>query len=388
MHAYLVGVLEGASDSAPVTSKPSRPDVTQVVRRAPETKSKSEGSSLLNPRTELAAFAVATAGLVYFVNHFQGRSLLSANGAQGQSSFMQGFVLSSAIFGVIGLASARYLSNQTSFDESFESHPAHIPSASPARSAFHPVGTLAPSEYRKFKLHHKEELSTGIFRFVFALPFEHSVLGLPTGQHVAISGTIDGHTVVRSYTPVSNNRDLGRLELLIRVYPEGKMGNYLKALEIGDHADIRGPKGAMRYRKGMSRAIGMVGGGTGITPLFQLVRAICEDPTDETHVSLVYCNRSEKDILLRERLDNFAKASNGRFEVSYVLAHPTSDWKGRKGYVTKEMLQESMPKVADDTKILLCGPPSMVNATKDHLISLGFGAPGAVSKMADQIFCF
>ncbi|ERF70802.1 hypothetical protein EPUS_08989 [Endocarpon pusillum Z07020] len=230
--------------------------------------------------------------------------------------------MASATLGAIGLASARYLSKNDSFGQGFQSYPAHIQDASPGRSIFRPAGALAPTEYRRFKLRHEEELSAGIFRFVFALPTKHAILGLPTGQHVAIAGTVDDHTVVRSYTPISNNRDLGRLELLIRVYPDGHMGIYLKGLDIGDEADIRGPKGAMRYRKGMSRAIGMVGGGTGITPLFQLVRAICEDPTDGTRVSLVYCNRSEKDILLREKLDRFAKKSNGSFEVYYVLDHP------------------------------------------------------------------
>lgn len=178
-----------------------------------------------------------------------------------------------------------------------------------------PTGAIAPSTYRKFALREKTELSQGIYRFVFDLPTSASVLGLPIGQHVAIRGSVEDTSVTRSYTPVSNNRDLGRLELLIRIYPDGQLGQYLKALQPGDKVDIRGPKGAMRYRKGMSKELGMVGGGTGITPLFQLIRAICEDKTDTTKISLVYANRSEADIMLRDRLDTFAEASNGQFTV-------------------------------------------------------------------------
>lgn len=144
----------------------------------------------------------------------------------------------------------------------------------------------------------------------------------------------------------------------------------------------------MRYRKGMVKHLGMVGGGTGITPLFQVVRAICEDPTDKTTVSLIYGNRSEQDIMLRETLDRFAKENPDQFKVHYVLDHPPEGWTGGKGYVDKNLLQEKMPAVSDDTKILLCGPPGMVNATKNNLGELGFKLPGAVSKMEDQIFCF
>jgi cytochrome-b5 reductase len=144
----------------------------------------------------------------------------------------------------------------------------------------------------------------------------------------------------------------------------------------------------MRYRKGMSKHLGMVGGGTGITPLFQLIRAICEDKTDDTTISLIYANRSEQDIMLRKQLDNFAKTVSNRFKVYYVLDHPSEGWTGGKGQVTKELLAEKMPQPSNDTKILLCGPPPMVNAMKKNLGALGFQEPGAVSKISDQIFCF
>lgn len=211
---------------------------------------------------------------------------------------------------------------------------------------------------------------------------------MPIGQHVAIRGDVGDHTVTRSYTPISSNRDLGRLELLIRVYPDGQLGNYLKNLKIGEEADIRGPKGAMRYRKGMSKHIGMVGGGTGITPLFQIIRAICEDKTDNTRVTLVYGNRSEGDIMMREQLDRYAKNAGDKFKVYYTLDQPSGSWEGGRGHVTKDLLEEHMPKPSRDSKVLLCGPPSMVNAVKNNLVEIGFEAPGAVSKKEDQIFCF
>lgn len=79
---------------------------------------------------------------------------------------------------------------------------------------------------------------------MFALPAKTTILGLPIGQHVAIRGYFDDesghHTVTRSYTPVSNNKDLGRLELVIKLYPDGQLtGKYLTGLKIGDEVCVQ-----------------------------------------------------------------------------------------------------------------------------------------------------
>ncbi|KAK9254849.1 hypothetical protein V1507DRAFT_496857 [Lipomyces tetrasporus] len=381
---YLVGVVEGASPERGGARTTSSPQLTHViVRRHELEQSAPQTKRLLSLQTELAAFAVGTAGLTYFINscHLLPSLTISgfhATGSQeAHAGFTQGFFTASAALGIVGLAGLRYLSN-ASKTRSFSSYAPHLQSASPAGATFKPAGVLNPSD----------ELSDGIYRFVFDLPTKYSVLGLPIGQHVAMKAMIDDHTVVRSYTPVSNNRDLGRLELLIRVYSKGLMGNYLKNLKIGETADIRGPKGAMKYRRSMCKEIGMIGGGTGITPLYQLIRAICEDPKDNTKISVIYGNRSESDIMLRGKLDHYARVKPHKFKIYYTLDQPGPEWTGGKGHVTKDLLKAKMPQVSPDAKILLCGPPGMVNAMKNNLVELGFEAPGGVSRMSDQIFCF
>ena len=41
-------------------------------------------------------------------------------------------------------------------------------------------------------------------------------------------------------------------------------------LSIGDTVNVRGPKGQFNYTPNMCRAIGMIAGGTGITPMLQV----------------------------------------------------------------------------------------------------------------------
>ncbi|KAJ9636499.1 hypothetical protein H2204_005332 [Knufia peltigerae] len=395
MHKFLVGVIEGAStDGGPgggsKTGSRSEAARSVVVRRHQGSQGKEAAAPSAQSRAELAAVAAGSAGLTVMVNSY----ILPFLNTHGffpavhipHGAFTHGFLTATASLAVAAAAGATWLS-RASKEKSFSSYAAHLSTADPS-GPFQPKGCLKQSAYQQFRLRHKEELSDGIWRFVFDLPTKYSILGLPIGQHVAIKTTVDEHSVVRSYTPVSNNRDLGRLELLVRVYPQGLMGNCLKSLDIGQTASIRGPKGAMRYRRGMIKEIGMVGGGTGITPLFQLIRAICEDKKDSTRVSLVYGNRSETDIMLRDKLDAYARDCPDQFRLLYLLDAPSPSWTGGKGHVTKDVLKEYMPKPSPDSKVLLCGPPGMVNAMKKNLVELGFEAPGAVGKMTDQIFCF
>lgn len=141
--------------------------------------------------------------------------------------------------------------------------PAQSTLAAPTATRSH---VLDPKKYRSFKLVRKSLVAPGVYRIVFALPYPDSVLGLPTGQHIALQADINGKTVSRSYTPISNNSDLGRIELLVKVYPQGLMTQHLANMQVGQTIEIRGPKGSMQYGLTYAKRIGMIAGGSGITP--------------------------------------------------------------------------------------------------------------------------
>lgn len=247
---------------------------------------------------------------------------------------------------------------------------------------------LDPQKWRKFKLIRKDRIAPNVYLIIFSLPRPNDSLGLPTGQHIALRATINGQSVSRSYTPISNNTDLGRLELLIKVYDQGLMTKHLETMKLGDEIEIRGPKGAMQFKPDFARHIGMIAGGTGITPMYQVIRASLDDPTDHTAINLLYANNTEEDILLRKELDNYATRFPHRFQVKYILAYPASTWNGPKGFITEGLIKDSFPSAAPDTKVFLCGPPPMINAMKKNLVGLGYKQPGLTSKATDQVFLF
>lgn len=117
----------------------------------------------------------------------------------------------------------------------------------------------------------------------------------------------------------------------------------------------------------------MIAGGTGITPMLQLIRAITKDPRDKTQVSLLYANQTEKDILLRAELEEVAKKHPDQVKIWYTIDNSNANWKYSTGFVSAEMISEHMHPPSSDTLVLMCGPPPMINyACTPNLDKLGY----------------
>jgi cytochrome-b5 reductase len=172
----------------------------------------------------------------------------------------------------------------------------------------------------------------------FALPRANDILGLPIGKHVSIAATIDGKEIVRSYTPISSDLDPGQFSLLIKSYPTGNVSKYIANLKVGQTVLVRGPKGQFVYAPNMVRAFGMIAGGTGITPMLQIIKAILRNPDDKTQIDLIFANVNAEDILLKEDLDKLAETKSN-FRVHYVLNSPPENWTGGVGFVSADMIK-------------------------------------------------
>lgn len=402
LETYLIGTLKGT----PTHTRPKtvRVAVQQPGPQEPEAP-KHSASSLINFAFATASIGGAAFSLYLFFTAHGNRGLhepflkvlphwtpgIRLSGWElPRGGFTNGFTAASIFFGAITGVTGSKLSKLIQIDSDFAKYPQHIKSRGVIKSNPHlEKGFLDPKVYKSLPLVRKDTSSPNVYRFVFQLPSLNDAIGIPIGQHVAIKATINGEAVSRSYTPTSNNVDRGLLELVIKCYPDGLLtGQYLEKIQIGERVEFRGPKGAMRYNKGICKKIGMIAGGTGITPMYQLIRAICEDDRDTTEISLIYANRSEEDILMRRELETFARDYPKNLKIWYMLDLPPPQWSYGSGYVTPVVMQEKLPGPSPDTKIMLCGPPGMVNAAKKGLGSMGFQTPSAVAKMSDQIFCF
>lgn len=198
--------------------------------------------------------------------------------------------------------------------------------------------------------------------------------------------------IERKYTPSSSDDDLGRVDVIVKVYQRGvnekfpdggKMSQHLNNMSIGDSIDVAGPFGIVEYkgngtfaiRRKMKQVkfIGMIAGGTGITPMLQLIKAVLKDPADSTKMALLFANQTEEDILLRDMLERLAEAHPTRFKVWYTLDRPPKDWDYSTGFIDSYMISSHLPPPSSDSIVLMCGPPPMIKyACKPNLEKLGY----------------
>ncbi|XP_076249570.1 NADH-cytochrome b5 reductase 3 isoform X1 [Calliopsis andreniformis] len=261
-----------------------------------------------------------------------------------------------------------------------------------------PVLLVDPVVKYSLPLIQKDIISHDTRKFRFGLPTPDHILGLPIGQHVHLIAKIGEDVVIRSYTPVSSDDDHGYVDLVIKVYfknvhpkfPEGgKLSQYLENMKIGDTIDFKGPSGRLVYKGNGQfcikilrkdppveynvKKVVMLAGGTGITPMLQLIRAIIKDPTDETQASLLFANQTEKDILLRDELDDIAKNHPDKLKLWYTLDTSDENWPYSTGHINAEMIKNHMFPPSSDTIVLMCGPPPMINfACNPNLDKLGY----------------
>ncbi|KRX84013.1 Importin-7 [Trichinella sp. T6] len=247
----------------------------------------------------------------------------------------------------------------------------------------------------------KVNYDTRMFRF--SLHSADQVLGLGVGQHVHLSAKINGQLVVRPYTPVSDINERGSIYFKDThpLFPEGgKMTQYLDNLKIGDSINIRGPGGLLTYNgrgrfaiKSSKKAdpvqkkykkVAMLAGGSGITPMYQLIKASLADSYDKLEIYLIYANKSwsfeqlslqsEQDILLFEELLNLEMKHPTRFRVWFTIdARKGKVWTYSIGFINSEIIKEIFPQPSADLLVLMCGPDAMIEtACQPNLDKLGY----------------
>ena len=284
-----------------------------------------------------------------------------------------------------------------------------------------PPPALSPAAFRPFRVTKVTTLTRDTKRFTVAFPSESDVSGASTASCLVIKGSVGGKDVVRPYTPVSPASQRGTLDLIVKSYPTGSLskcvwglagwlraqaaqalrlfsaafllaaapransegptpahprapstpslhptptlGRALWDVKEGDSLELKGPFQKFAYEANQWASVGLIAGGTGITPMYQLILEMLSNPRDRTEIRLVYGARSEEDIILRDELDALA-AAYPNFKVVYTLSKPSAAWSGRTGHVNKELLAAVLPPPQEKaaTKILVCGPPAFMAA--------------------------
>ena len=251
---------------------------------------------------------------------------------------------------------------------------------------------LQSHAWSKLKLTKIKNVSWDTRIFIFDLEHEKQLLGLPIGKHLMIKvpDPMNKDAIIRSYTPISDTLMEGKLELLVKIYfptdtkPGGKMTMAFDKLPIGAEIDCKGPTGRFEYlgngrvlisgKERKVRSFKMICGGTGITPIFQVLRAVVQDPRDPTTCVVLDGNRLEEDILCRSGLDAYAALDSQKCTIIHTLTKASEQWEGRRGRLSEELLKEYVAPESD-SMVLICGPEAMEKSAHKMLIAQGWQEP-------------
>lgn len=243
----------------------------------------------------------------------------------------------------------------------------------------------------------KTQLSHDTWLFKFAFPNPEWVSGLPTCQHIKIfkpAAEEGGQFVARPYTPISPLNQKGSIDFVIKCYPVceefpngGVLGAYLLTKNVGDKVTMEGPLGRISYKgnnifapKGKPERrvtkLGLIPGGSGITPLFSIMNAIYKAREEGISVKMLYSNKTVGDVLCKDLLDQI----NNDASVSNIsVAHTLTRHEGEppagflKGRVNIEMLQSlGFPEPSEETLIMICGPAAFNKHVKEILAAAGY----------------
>ncbi|XP_055341646.1 NADH-cytochrome b5 reductase 2-like isoform X3 [Paramacrobiotus metropolitanus] len=255
-----------------------------------------------------------------------------------------------------------------------------------------------PEAQAAIKFHgEKKALTPDTKRFRFELPSHMHVSGVPVGNFIMMTVTINGKRETRCYTPISDPNERGFVDFAIKVYPPnaanpngGVVSQFIDKLQKGDEVSISGPYGLLSYDKNgifmikanekaapeskEIRRIGMLAAGSGVTAMIPILRAMLKESLEAPKCSLVYSNLTDQDIILKSELNYMASKYRKRFKLWYLVDKPTnpSRWKYGIGQMSEEWLKDWMPKAESGVLILICGPKEMADNCKKMLSGLNY----------------
>jgi glycine betaine catabolism B len=197
----------------------------------------------------------------------------------------------------------------------------------------------------------------------FLLPAGKHLRARP-GQFLAFEWVVNGKKAVRCYSISSSPNQLAYIEITPKRVPDGYISKFLNdEANPGLTVKARGPYGKFYLDESKHKRVVLLAAGSGITPMIAMLRYM-DDLCLGIDTKLIYCVRTEADVFFSSELTELQIRMKS-FRYALVLSQPSSEWKGWKGRVTREMLEREIEKPLEST-FFLCGPPAFM----DHARSL------------------
>jgi ferredoxin-NADP reductase len=120
--------------------------------------------------------------------------------------------------------------------------------------------------------------------------------GFRAGQFVRLSVEIDGVRHIRCYSPASSAHTGDLIELTAHAQPDGRVSPFLRvSARVGAVFALSQAEGEFLVPDERPRALLLISGGSGITPVMSILRTLCEEGHDGP-VAFMHYARDEADV--------------------------------------------------------------------------------------------
>jgi ring-1,2-phenylacetyl-CoA epoxidase subunit PaaE len=217
---------------------------------------------------------------------------------------------------------------------------------------------------------------------IFEVPEELSkTFNYAAGQYVTIEHPLNGE-VVKSAFSISSAPHEAILSITIKNGMNEGLSHFLtRNIREGDVIQVTAPRGNFGKKIEPDKRVAyyFIGAGSGITPLYSMIKTILEvQPLSTVH--LLYGNRTYDDIIFRDTLVAMTEIYQDQFYLRFTLSQHGSRPliyldrnPGRIDQTVVERFLEDHQCPFSPQKFFICGPETMTNAVESALLSLGIG---------------
>jgi ring-1,2-phenylacetyl-CoA epoxidase subunit PaaE len=197
-----------------------------------------------------------------------------------------------------------------------------------------------------------------------------------SGQFLTVELNINQELLRREYSFSSSPQKDVHLAVTVKRVKNGKVSNYLiDHLKIGDELKVLPATGTFVANLNMSnkRTLVMIAGGSGITPLYSMIKSILTIET-QTKVYLIYASKHEDNIIFKNELEKLQQNYQGRFNHLNIISQASEKWFGLTGRINQENIinyLEQLPVIfPKEAEYFICAPSGLIKEIESGLRAL------------------
>src|SRR6202795_1136666 len=182
------------------------------------------------------------------------------------------------------------------------------------------------------------------------------------GQYVDL--TLQDGAITRAFSMANTPSENTNLRFIIKKYPNGAFSSQLDGkLSVGDVLIAKGPYGTCFRREGRPGPMLLIGGGSGMSPLWSILADHIASE-EQRPVRFLYGARTRADLFYLEELAAIAvQLKDFKFVPALSHAEADDEWDGETGFVHEVVLRHLREeKLTGAIDAYACGPTPMIDA--------------------------